>query len=40
MTGIKGYFATVKVKTDVTTQQGGVKELWAVSTEYVPSTGY
>jgi hypothetical protein len=40
MTGIKGYFATVKVKTDVTTQQGGIKELWAVGTEYVPSTGY
>ena len=40
ITGIKGYFATVKVKTDVTTQQGGVKELWAVGTEYVPSTGY
>jgi hypothetical protein len=40
ITGIKGYFATVKVKTDVTTQQGGTKELWAVGTEYVPSTGY
>ena len=40
ITGIKGYFATVKVKTDVTTQQGGIKELWAVGTEYVPSTGY
>tara|TARA_R110002012_G_scaffold72113_2_gene184504 strand:- start:11760 stop:13760 length:2001 start_codon:yes stop_codon:yes gene_type:complete len=40
ITGIKGYFATVKVKTDVTTQQGGTKELWAVGTEYVQSTGY
>lgn len=40
ITGIKGYFATVKVKTDVTTQQGGIKELWAVGTEYVQSTGY
>jgi len=37
MTGIKGYFATVKISTDNTTDIGGAKELWAASTEYVGS---
>ena len=40
ITGIKGYFATVKIKTDKTTQKGGIKELWATSTKYEMSTGY
>ena len=40
MTGIKGYFATVKMKTDTTTEKGGIKELWAASTKYEMSTGY
>ena len=38
MTGIKGYFATVTVETDNTTQQGGIKELWSTSSEYVMSS--
>ena len=37
-TGIKGYFATVKIKTDSTTDLGGAKELFAVSTEFVVSS--
>jgi hypothetical protein len=38
MTGIKGYFATVKLSTDTTTKVGGTKELFAVSTEFVVSS--
>ena len=34
MTGIKGYFATVKVETDATTQLGGAKELWSSGSSY------
>jgi hypothetical protein len=34
ITGIKGFFATVKISTDATTDFGGVKELFAVSTEF------
>jgi hypothetical protein len=37
-TGIKGYLATVKVSTDTTTDLGGLKELFAVSTEFVVSS--
>ena len=37
MTGIKGYFATVKMSTDTLTDPGGMKELFAVSSEYVGS---
>ena len=37
-TGIKGYLATVKVSTDATTNPGGAKELFAVSTEFVVSS--
>jgi len=37
-TGIKGYLATVKVSTDATTDLGGLKELFAVSTEFVVSS--
>ena len=37
-TGIKGYLATVKVSTDATTDPGGTKELFAVSTEFVVSS--
>ena len=39
MTGIKGHFSTVTVSTDNVTDLGGVKELFAVSSEYVQS-GY
>ena len=38
MSGIKGYFATVKIETDETTQLGGPKELWAAGTNYVMSS--
>ena len=37
VSGIKGYFATVKMVTDNTTDVGGVKELYAVGTNYVMS---
>lgn len=38
MTGIKGYFTTVKIKTDSTTDPGGTKELFAVNSDYVVSS--
>ena len=38
MTGIKGYFATVKLSTDAVTDLGGMKELYAVSSNYVESS--
>ena len=36
-TGIKGYFATVHISTDYSTDIGGMKELFAVSSDYVES---
>jgi len=36
--GIKGYFATVKIETDASTQVGGLKELWAAGTNFVTSS--
>jgi len=33
--GIKGYFATVTMKTDNTTNNGGLKSLFAVSSEFI-----
>ena len=36
--GIKGYFATVKLSTDATTEVGGMKELFAVSSKFVTSS--
>ena len=38
MTGIKGFFATVTVSTDDTTDPGGLKELFAVSSNYTESS--
>tara|TARA_R110002096_G_scaffold2492_2_gene12759 strand:- start:3917 stop:5623 length:1707 start_codon:yes stop_codon:yes gene_type:complete len=38
MSGIKGYFTTVKISTDNTTQLGGAKELFSVSSNYVISS--
>jgi hypothetical protein len=38
MSGIKGYFATVKLKTDNTTDLGGGKELFAVGSNFVMSS--
>jgi len=37
MSGIKGYFATVKLSTDTTTEIGGLKSLFAVSSNFVRS---
>ena len=33
-TGIKGFFGTAQIQTDTTTEAGGMKELFSVSTEY------
>ena len=38
MTGIKGFYATVTINTDTTTDVGGPKELFAVSSNYVESS--
>jgi len=38
MSGVKGYFTTVKFKIDDTTDVGGVKELFSVSSNYVMSS--
>ena len=38
MTGIKGYFATIKMSTDSVTDVGGMKELFAASSQYVESS--
>jgi len=37
MSGIKGFLTTVTMSTDATTDLGGEKELFAVSSEYVLS---
>jgi len=38
MTGIKGHFATVTMSTDSVTDVGGMKELFAASSNYVESS--
>lgn len=38
MSGIKGYFCTITLKTDSSTDLGGFKELYAVSSEYIESS--
>ena len=38
ISGIKGYFATVKISTDNYTDVGGLKELWSVGSRYVRSS--
>jgi len=38
MSGIKGYFATVTISTDNVTDPGGLKELFAVSSNYAESS--
>ena len=40
MTGVKGFFATVVVSTDSTTDLGGPKQLFSVGTNYVMNNGY
>lgn len=36
--GIKGFFSTVKISTDDSTDYGGVKELWSVGTTFARSS--
>tara|TARA_A100001201_G_C4085065_1_gene200180 strand:- start:185 stop:1870 length:1686 start_codon:yes stop_codon:yes gene_type:complete len=38
ISGIRGYFATVTIKNDATTDYGGTKELFAVGTKFVKSS--
>ena len=38
ISGVKGYFATIKIETDLTTQIRGPKELWSASSKYVISS--
>jgi len=38
ISGVKGFFTTVTIKTDQTTNVGGPKELFAVSTNYIESS--
>ena len=38
MTGVKGFFLTATIQTDSSTNSGGAKELFAVSSEYVESS--
>ncbi len=38
MSGVKGYYVTVKMSLDATTDPGGVKELFAVSSNFVVSS--
>jgi hypothetical protein len=38
MSGIKGYFATVKISTDNYTDIGGLKELWSVGSKFAQSS--
>jgi len=38
ISGIKGYFATVKISTDNYTDVGGLKELWSVGSKFVKSS--
>ena len=37
MTGIKGYFSTVTISNDTVTDPGGMKELFAASSDYIES---
>jgi hypothetical protein len=38
VSGIKGHFANVTISTDTTTDPGGAKELFAVSSNYSESS--
>lgn len=40
MTGIKGFYSVVKLSTDSTTDYGGEKTLFSVSSEYIGNNGY
>ena len=38
MSGVKGYYLTITLRTDETTDSGGAKELFAVASNYVISS--
>ena len=40
MSGLKGYYLTVKLSTDLTTNLGGEKQLFSVGTNYEMNSGY
>ncbi len=40
MSGVKGFFINAKISTDGTTDIGGFKELFAVSSNYTFASGY
>jgi len=40
ISGLKGFFTTIKISTDTVTNPGGYKELFAVSSNYTFSNGY
>ena len=40
ITGIKGFYATVKMSTDSTTALGGEKSLFSVESNYDMNNGY
>ena len=40
ISGIKGFYATVKMSTDLTTQLGGEKTLFSVESAYDMNNGY
>jgi len=40
ISGIKGFFGVVTMRTDSVTDVGGFKELFAVSSNYTFSSGY
>ena len=40
MSGLKGYYVTVKMSTDSVTNVGGEKQLFSVSSEYITNNGY
>ncbi len=40
ISGLKGYYLTVKVSTDTVTNLGGEKQLFSVGTNYEMNNGY
>jgi hypothetical protein len=40
ISGIKGFYATVKLSTDTTTDFGGEKNLFVAESEYIMNNGY
>ena len=40
ISGLKGFYLTVKLSTDLTTNLGGEKQLFSVGTNYEMNSGY